>query len=76
MKNRGQLIWGAALILAGVGVFIRIPQVMPRIATIEQFASVLPVIRGCFYLMGIMLIGGGAKKIYDNWQKAEKPESL
>lgn len=49
---------------------------MPRIATIEQFASVLPVIRGCFYLMGIMLIGGGAKKIYDNWQKAEKPESL
>jgi len=75
-KSRGQLIWGAALILAGIGVFIRIPQVMPRIATIEQFASVLIIIRGCFYLMGIMLIGGGVKKFYDHWQKAEKTESV
>jgi hypothetical protein len=65
-KNIGQLIWGAALLLAGIGVFIRIPQVMPKIAEIEQFAGVTGIIRFCFYFIGIMLIGGGAKKIHAN----------
>jgi hypothetical protein len=68
-KHMGQLIWGAALVAAGLGVFVRTPQVMPRIANIEQFVSILPFIRFCFYFMGILLIGGGAKKIYDNWFK-------
>lgn len=67
-KNRNktaiQLIYGIALVLVGVGVFIRIPQVMPKIAEIEQFAPVMFFIRFCFYLMGILLIGGGSKKIY------------
>jgi hypothetical protein len=60
----GQLIWGVALVLAGLGVFYRIPQVMPKIETFEQFASAGGFIRFCFYFMGIFLIGGGAKKIF------------
>ena len=58
-----QLIWGLALVLAGLGVFYRIPQVMPKIETIGQFASAGWFIRFCFYFMGIFLVGGGAKKI-------------
>jgi hypothetical protein len=58
-----QLIWGIALALAGIGVFFRIPQVMPRIEQIPHFSSVTLFIRFCFYLMGVMLIGGGGKKI-------------
>ena len=64
-----QLVWGALLILAGVGVFFRIPQVMPQIKTIETFAAIIGFIYFCFYLIGVLLIAGGARKIYDNLRK-------
>jgi hypothetical protein len=64
----GQLIWGVALVLAGLGVFYRIPQVLPQIATIDYFAGALWIIRLCFYLMGIILIGGGVKKILRHYR--------
>ena len=70
-KNRMvvQVVWGVALVLAGIGVFFRIPQVMPRIKQIEQFSSIIGFIYFCFYLLGILLIVGGSKKIYDHYQK-------
>ena len=64
-KTTGQFVWGIALVLMGICVFFRIPQVMPKIAEIKQFSSAMFFIRFCFYLMGIMLIGGGSKKIYN-----------
>ncbi len=64
-----QIVWGVLLIAAGIGVFIRIPQVMPQIAQIEQFSSILSYIRFCFYLLGAMLIGGGAKKLLQHLKK-------
>jgi hypothetical protein len=74
---RLHIVWGVILVLAGVGVFIRIPQVMPKIEEIEFFSSVLIWVRFCFYLLGVLLIGGGAKKIYENYHKiltSRKPE--
>jgi len=69
-KNKNiQIVWGVVLVLAGIGVFFRIPQVMPEIQKIEQFSSAIFFIRFCFYLLGVLLIGGGAKKIYDNYLK-------
>ena len=62
-KQNLQLIWGIALLLVGIAVFIRIPQVMPEISKIKQFAGVTVFIRICFYLMGIILVGGGIKKL-------------
>jgi len=72
-KNRAiiQFVWGIILILAGIGVFYRIPQVMPQIEKIGQFSSVMFFIRFCFYLLGILLIGGGLKKVYHNYGKLE-----
>jgi hypothetical protein len=64
-----QIIWGIALTLAGIGVFFRIPQVMPRIEQIEQFSSVMFFIRFSFYLLGALLVGGGIKKIYIYYDK-------
>jgi len=58
-----QLVWGLLLVLAGVGVFFRTPQVMPDIEKIEQFANVGGFIRFCFYFIGLLLVGGGLKKI-------------
>jgi len=65
-----QLVWGILLVLAGIGVFFRIPEVMARLENIEQFAPSAFIIRICFYVLGILLIGGGSKKIFDHFQKA------
>ena len=64
-----QVIYGIALTLAGIGVFYRIPQVMPKVEQIQQFSSVIGFIRFSFYLMGVLLIGGGLKKIIVNYKK-------
>ena len=70
-----QLVWGALLLLAGVGVFFRIPQVMPQIKEIPTFASIIGFIYFCFYLLGVMLIVGGGRKIYDNLKKLKEYNS-
>jgi hypothetical protein len=60
-----QLIWGVALVLAGIGVFYKIPQKIPEIlATFAQLAAIKYFVYFCFYLIGVMLIGGGIMKIY------------
>ena len=64
-----QLIWGIALVLAGLGVFYRIPEVMLKIEKVEQFAANDFIIRFCFYVLGILLVSGGTKKIYEYVQK-------
>ena len=66
-----QLIWGVALMLMGIGVFFRIPLVMPQIEKIEQFSDVLLFVRFCFYLIGILLIGGGIKKVRNYFNSQE-----
>ncbi len=63
-KNTLQLFWGALLVLAGIGVFFRIPQVMPEIKKIEQFTSHIYFIYFCFYLLAILLIAGGGRIVY------------
>ena len=67
-KNSGQLIWGAALVLMGLGVFYRIPQVMPNVEKIDFFSSPtsLMLVRISSYLLGFFLLFGGGKKIYEN----------
>ena len=61
-----QIVWGVALLLVGLGMFYRIPQVMPKIAKIEQFASIIFFVKFSLYFIGVILVGGGAKKIYSN----------
>jgi hypothetical protein len=70
-KNKAyfQLAWGILLLLAGIGVFFRIPQVMPQVKTIEYFASISWFVSFCFYLIGFLLIFGGSQKIYANYRK-------
>jgi hypothetical protein len=70
-----QMIWGMALVLAGIGVFFRIPQVLPEILKIEQFSSISGFIYFCFYFMAVILVGGGVKKIYHNYRELERNRS-
>jgi hypothetical protein len=64
-----QFFWGIALLLAGIGMFFRIPQLMPQIKTNPQFADSIGFIYFCLYLLGILLIGGGIKKLTDTYKK-------
>ena len=74
-KNKLQLIWGILLLLAGIGVFFRIPQVMPEIKKIEHFARYIFFIYFCFYLIGILLIVGGGKKVYTYLKQSKGEDS-
>jgi hypothetical protein len=65
-KAKYQLIWGILLTVMGLSLFFQVPQVMERIVQIEYYASIKWFIRIIIYLIAVMLIGGGAKKIYDN----------
>jgi len=67
--NPAQVVWAIALILAGLGVFYRIPQVMPHIEQIPRFAAASGVVRFCFYFIGVFLIGGGCKKLMQQYRK-------
>ena len=73
-KIHMQLFWGGLLILAGIGVFFRIPQVMPRIKEIPQFASAIWFVYICFYMLGILLIIGGSRKLWENYRKLKKKD--
>ncbi|GAB6144188.1 hypothetical protein [Desulfocicer niacini] len=68
-KRNIQMIWGAMLVMAGLGVFYRIPQVMPRIQDMEAFVNAVSIIRFCFYFLGVLLVYGGGRKLYENYKK-------
>lgn len=58
-----QLLWGCALLLMGIAFFLRIPEIINRFADREHFFGTWYVMLS-LYLVSIMLVGGGGKKIY------------
>lgn len=58
----------------GVAFFFRISIIMEQVKEIEYLASVHVFIRIAFYLMTILLLGGGIKKIYRFMQIRENAE--
>jgi hypothetical protein len=65
--NKVQLIWGIALVLMGVGVFFRVPVVIEQISETLDLNSGFYFFRFSFYLIAVILIGGGVKKIQNYW---------
>ena len=59
-----QLIWGCALFLMGAAFFFRIPEIIRDFSDYEHFFGTWYV-ELSMYLVSIMLIGGGAKKLYN-----------
>ncbi len=66
-KHKIQLIWGTALILMGIGVFFRVNTVIEQMAAAYDLDSGLYFFRFSFYLIAVILIGGGVKKIHIFW---------
>jgi hypothetical protein len=61
-----QVCWGIALLFAGVAVILYTPQ---KIEQIKKLTDSTAFIRFSFYFLGVMLIGGGIKKIYKNYRQ-------
>lgn len=69
-----QLIWGAALVIMGLAFFFRVSGVMEQIAGIEHYAPVQLFMRIALYLIALILLGGGIKKIYRFFQQKKNGE--
>ncbi len=59
-----QIIYGIVLIAVGIGVFLKIPYVMPKIVEINYFANATLVIEFSFYFLGGLVVLAGVKKIF------------
>ncbi len=69
-KTVFHLIYGVAAILLGIGMFFKIPEKTPLILEQNpQLASAEMFVYFCLYLVAVLLIGGGGKKIWTNYKK-------
>ena len=66
------MVWGIALVMMGIMVLFRIPELIPRIEKIGDFSRSLGFIKFCFYFMAAMLIAGGAKKLHRQFVDPKK----
>lgn len=62
-KNGLQRIWGFALILMGIAVIFRIPEILERLKENPIFTSGKMYVQFCFYFISLVLIVGGIKKL-------------
>lgn len=74
-KDRVQLIWGFALVFMGVAFFFRIPYALERISVSEHTAIFYVFIRVCMFLVSIILVGGGVKKLIRIRRVLKKPRN-
>ena len=68
-KKTFKFYYGIVLIAVGLGVFYRIPQVMPQVATIEFFSNKLGVVKFSFYALGAFLVLAGGIRVFKNYKK-------
>ncbi len=67
-KKKINFYYGIVITLVGIAVFYRIPQVMPKIKTIEFLVQKLVAVKACLYILGTMLIMAGSIRIYKNYK--------
>ncbi len=67
-KKKFGLYYGILLIIVGLGVFYRIPEVIVQIENIEFFRQKLLVVKICFYILGVLLIWAGGIRIHRNFK--------
>ncbi len=63
-RKKFTFFYGVVLIAVGLGVFYRIPSVMPQVAAIDFFSNKLGLVKFCFYILGIFLIIAGAIRVH------------
>jgi uncharacterized membrane protein YqgA involved in biofilm formation len=67
-KKKINFYYGIVITVVGLSVFYRIPQVMPKVATIDFFAQKLFIVKACFYILGGLLVLAGGIRICKNYK--------
>ena len=68
-KQRLIFYYGIILIVVGIAVFIRVPQVIPQIETIEFFKNKIGIVKFCSYFIGFLLVLAGGIRVVKNYKK-------
>ncbi len=71
-KRTFTFYYGIVLIAVGIGVFMRIPEVMPQVAAIEFFTEKIAIVKFCFYMLGGLLILAGGIRVFKNYKKPKE----
>ncbi len=71
-KRTFTFYYGIVLIAVGIGVFMRIPEVMPQVAAIEFFREKIAIVKFCFYLLGGFLILAGGIRVFKNYKNPKE----
>lgn len=64
--------YGLILIAVGIGVFIRVPEVVEQVSAIEFFANKIGIVKFCSYTLGTMLIVAGGIRVIRNYKSSKK----
>lgn len=68
MNNKKfHFFYGFFLIIVGICVFFRIPEVVQQIEHIEFLKQKINVVKFCLYMLGIFLIIAGSIRIHKNY---------
>ena len=74
-KTTIQLVWGIALAAAGVGLFFRFPEKIPQLLeTYGSFAAMKYFVYFVCYLVAVLLVIGGSRKIYNYFKGSNDEE--
>lgn len=70
-KRRFTFYYGLVLIAVGIGVFLRIPEVVSQVETIDFFKNKIGIVTFCFYFLGFLLVLAGGIRVVKNYKKDE-----
>ena len=62
-KQSLQKAWGIALVLMGVAIVFRVPEILERLKDNPLFVSGRLYVQFCFYFIALVLVVGGFKKL-------------
>ena len=69
-KQKLTFYYGIILIVVGIAVFIRVPQVIPQVEAIAFFKNKIGIVKFCFYFLGFLLILAGGIRVVKNHKKS------
>lgn len=69
-KQKLTFYYGIILIVVGIAVFIRVPQVIPQIESIDFFKNKIGIVKFCSYFLGFLLVLAGGIRVARNYKKS------
>jgi len=58
-------------VFMGVAVFFKVPHVVPKLEAMGKSEFTITFFRICIYIMGIILVGGGVRKLIQHFKPVE-----